>query len=75
MSTFLSDADISALTGIRRGRGGKSRAELQIDWLRRSGVPFWVNALGRPIVARAAIEGGAIQKVSAWTWVPDVLRG
>lgn len=47
---FLSQDEIVILTG----RPQKSK---QIEQLRRMGVPFYVNALGRPIVARAIIEG------------------
>ena len=50
MSTFLSSQDISELTG----RKTKSK---QIEALLRMGLPFWVNAIGRPAVTVTAIEG------------------
>lgn len=50
MSTFLEQAEIATLTG----RKFKSR---QIDPLRRMAIPFFVNATGHPVVARAAIYG------------------
>ncbi|MGU7780690.1 DUF4224 domain-containing protein [Burkholderia sp. PU8-34] len=57
--TFLSVEEVAELTGIRTGRRGKTREQLQAEWLRSSGLPFWMNARGRPIVARIAIEGRA----------------
>ena len=50
MTTFLTPSDVSELTG----RKNKS---LQIAALLKMGLPFWVNAIGKPVVARAAIEG------------------
>ncbi|WP_346274972.1 DUF4224 domain-containing protein [Burkholderia ambifaria] len=55
--TFLSPEEVAELSGIRTGRKGKTREQLQIAWLRGSGIPFWTNARGRPIVARSSIEG------------------
>ena len=49
-ATFLSIDDICALTG----RKMKTK---QIEALRKMGLPFWVNAIGRPVVAVAAVEG------------------
>ncbi|WP_104656570.1 DUF4224 domain-containing protein [Ralstonia insidiosa] len=67
--TFLSPQEIEELTGVKTGKtvSGKKRTreELQIDWLRMSGIPFWPNARGRPIVARAAIEGRKAAEVAA----------
>lgn len=48
--TFLSMDDICALTGR------KMKAK-QIEALRKMGLPFWVNAIGRPVVTVAAVEG------------------
>lgn len=55
--TFLSSEEMAELSGIRSGRKGKTREQLQIEWLRSSGIPFWTNARGRPIVARSSIDG------------------
>ncbi|MBB0025133.1 DUF4224 domain-containing protein [Ralstonia pickettii] len=67
--TFLSPEEIEELTGVKIGKtvGGKKRTreDLQIEWLRASGIPFWPNARGRPIVARAAIEGRKAAEVAA----------
>ncbi len=79
--TFLSPAEIEELTGVKTGKtiGGRKRTreELQIDWLRASGIPFWSNARGRPIVARAAIEGRRAAEVAAAEpkkkWQPSAL--
>lgn len=73
-NTFLAPEEVAELTGIRTGRRGKTREQLQVDWLRTSGIPFWTNARGRPIIARSAIEGrdsdeGATKK----RWQPKVL--
>ena len=48
--TFLSANEVSELTG-------RSARKLQIEALRTMGIPFWVNAIGRPVVPRSAIEG------------------
>ena len=46
---FLERHEIRVLTGrIHRAK--------QIDQLRKMGVPFYLNAAGNPIVARAAIQ-------------------
>lgn len=49
-ATFLDSEELSTLTGRRVRR-------LQIETLRRMGLPFWVNAAGRPVVPRSAIDG------------------
>ena len=48
---FLATADIAALTG-------RKWPSKQIETLRTMNIPFFVNALGRPVVTVAAIEGG-----------------
>lgn len=50
MSTFLTKEELVELTG----RPQKSK---QIEALRKMCIPFYVNAVGKPIVARAIIEG------------------
>lgn len=47
---FLTDAELGELTGRRLRR-------LQIDALRRMLIPFKINAIGRPVVTRAAVLG------------------
>lgn len=50
MGTFLQADDVAILTG----RKTKSK---QIEALQRMRIPFWVNAIGKPVVALAAVEG------------------
>lgn len=72
--TFLTVEEVAELTGIRAGRGGKTREQLQIEWLRTSGIPFWANARGRPIIARSAISGQRRDDEPARPkWQPKVL--
>jgi Domain of unknown function (DUF4224) len=71
---FLTLQEVAELTGIKIGRRGKNREQLQTDWLRGSGIPFWTNAQGRPIIARAAIEGRTSEQESTpKKWQPKVL--
>lgn len=63
---FLTTEELRALTGY-------ARAARQVAQLRRMGIPFWVNGCGKPIVARAAINGGpqvAAESKPQWepTW-------
>jgi hypothetical protein len=72
--TFLTSEEVAELTGVRVGRHGRRREELQADWLRTSGIPFWTNARGRPIIARAAIEGRkSTEEPPRKKWQPKVL--
>jgi Domain of unknown function (DUF4224) len=69
--TFLFPHELVVLTG----RKVKSK---QIEALRRMGVVFFVNALGRPVVARVAVEGrvGAIvERIPRAVWQPRVMAG
>nr|WP_246216305.1 DUF4224 domain-containing protein [Paraburkholderia agricolaris] len=68
---FLSTQELVQLTGR------KVKAK-QIDALRRMGIAFFVNALGRPVVARAAIEGkgeAVRERPVRSSWQPRVLAG
>ncbi|HJV75459.1 MAG TPA: DUF4224 domain-containing protein [Noviherbaspirillum sp.] len=49
-AVFLESSEIAELTG----RKIKSK---QIETLRKMGLPFWINASGKPVVTRSAIEG------------------
>ncbi|NHZ81857.1 DUF4224 domain-containing protein [Massilia sp. CCM 8695] len=50
METFLTKDALVTLTGRRR-------QSKQIEALRTMGLPFWVNAIGQPVVTVAAVEG------------------
>lgn len=76
MSLFLTTEEIKELTGIRQGKHGKSREALQADALRTMRIPFYINAVGRPIVARAQIEGpSTTKKEAAPVWEPAFAHG
>ena len=63
---FLNPDELALLTGFhRKGR--------QVEQLRRMGIAFYVNGCGRPVVARAAIEGGAAGALPR-TWAPSVAK-
>ena len=66
---------ISDLTGIARGKAGKTREMLQAAALRAMKIPFYLNAVGRPIVTRHSIEGQAIPEDSTATWEPAISHG
>lgn len=60
MSVFLDAADLVALTG----RKLKTK---QIEALRKMGVPFHVNAVGKPVVTTEAVAGRKdAPKVKQW---------
>jgi hypothetical protein len=65
---FLTDQEIVELTGRKLRR-------LQIEQLRRRLLPFHVNALGRPVVTRAAVTGAHSAKKDAAQkgWAPRVV--
>jgi hypothetical protein len=49
-STFLTREEVAELTG-------RKRKSLQIEALRYMKIPFFVNPIGTPVVARVAVEG------------------
>ena len=63
MSTFLDKDDVAALTG----RKTKSK---QIEALRKMGLPFWVNAVGKPVVTTSAVEGVRRETMQKRAWTP-----
>lgn len=67
---FLNPEEIAELTGVRNGTKGSTRNACQIAALRKMKIPHYVNAAGRPVVARAIIEGGRDQPVAHKTWEP-----
>ena len=66
---FLNDDELHQLTGRKVRR-------LQVEQLRRMMIPFHINALGRPVVARAVILGLQIaaQDIKK-AWAPRVVNG
>jgi len=64
--TFLNSEELFELTGRRI----KSK---QIEALRAMGLPFFINAVGKPVVSRAVINGGIPQEPET-KWVPRVTR-
>lgn len=69
--TFLAPAEISELTGVLTGKDKKTREQLQVEALKKMKIPHYVNARGRPIVARAIIEGGSAKAPDKPTpWQP-----
>jgi len=73
MSLFLSDAEIADLTGIKRGRNGKTRAQMQCQFLREHGIPFIANIRGEPKVCTSYLEGGKQTKQQE-VWKPRILQ-
>ena len=63
---FLTPDELALLTGFQR----KGR---QVEQLRRMGIAFYVNACGRPVVARTSIEGRAAG-VPPRAWAPSVVK-
>lgn len=74
---FLTCDEVRELTGIKTGKFGKRREELQAAALRTMKIPFYVNAAGRPIVSRAVIEGGTQHNTEAARpkWEPARAHG
>jgi len=67
--TFLTGEEVRRLTG-------RSRRALQAAALRASGIPFTVDALGWPVVVRAAVVGRSPSPPAAApvrAWSPAVL--
>jgi hypothetical protein len=75
MSGFLESADLNDLTEIRKGKDGKTRDQLQIEYLREKGIPFIVSARGRARVTWAAVEGyRSLPTAANQAWQPNVLK-
>lgn len=50
MGMFLTAEDLADLTG-------RNNRKLQVEALKKMGLPLWINAIGRPVVPKTAIEG------------------
>jgi hypothetical protein len=66
MSTFLSADELVALTG-------RKRKTHQIEALRQQGIPFYVSAVGRPVVVRDVLTGATTAALAKPAWSPRVL--
>lgn len=73
---FLDADELATLTGVKMGRGGLSRSQRQVAALRTMGILFYVNAIGRPIVARSLFEQQLhpVVQAPASRWRPAVLQ-
>ncbi|WP_104565925.1 DUF4224 domain-containing protein [Ralstonia mannitolilytica] len=79
---FLTEQEVDELTGIGRGRTERvgtqfvkmRKFELQARQLRTMGIPFFVNARGRPIIARAFFTGAKVETPLRPKWQPSVFR-
>lgn len=63
---FLTDEELATLTG-------RKLKSLQIEWLRKSAIPFRVNATGHPVVTRGVIEGRNDEPIVPQRWTPRVV--
>lgn len=66
MKMFLTPDEMILLTG-------RQRKSCQIRWLRANGVPFRINASGRPIVASSVIHGDGLDLANFDEWRPAAL--
>lgn len=66
-TTFLDAEEMRELTG-------RVHKDLQIKALAKMGVPYYVNAVGRAVVARSAIEGRVAAPPAKKAWAPRVLK-
>lgn len=67
MTIFLSEEDVAKLTG-------RKQKPAQVDWLRLNGIQFYINAEGRAIVPKSAIEGSKEKTAMDKPWEPSVLN-
>jgi hypothetical protein len=66
MSLFIKPEEVRVLTGF--AQKGK-----QIEQLRRMGIPFFVNAAGRPVVSSHSFLAQTSQRQHEKVWKPAVL--
>lgn len=66
---FLDDLALHRLTGRKHKRA-------RIAVLRAQGIPFYINAMGEPIVARSVIEGrpGSAAEQPPKSWRSNALK-
>lgn len=81
-SLFLEEKEVDELTGIGAGRTEqlgaervkRTKLERQVEQLRKMGIPFHVNARGRPIIARAYFTGQRYEPPPRPKWQPQALN-
>lgn len=67
---FLSPQEIADLTGIRGGKKGCTREQLQAKELTRLRIPHYVNKADRVVVVRAVLEGRQAAAEPRKRWEP-----
>jgi hypothetical protein len=74
---FLTEDQVDELTRIRRGDTShgikRTKYQLQTMFLRTRGIAFIENARGKPIIARAVIEGRASPDAPRRGWTPKAI--
>jgi hypothetical protein len=70
---FLTPSEIATLTGIKTGRNGETREQLQIKQLRKMGITFVINARSAPVITWEAINGNRYSQAESTGWTPKVL--
>lgn len=66
-TTFLTQEEVGELTG-------RTHKALQIKALAKMGVPYYINAIGRAVVTRSAIEGRTAATPAKKAWAPRVMK-
>lgn len=54
-SLFLTNDEVADLTGIKRGHDGKTKAQLQCDYLIQNKIHYYPNVRGEPVIVRARL--------------------
>lgn len=71
-NAFLTAFDITLLTGVKTGRSGQTREQLQCMQLRAMAVAFRTNVRGAPVVTWGAVNG-VNQPLVTSAWQPNIL--
>lgn len=68
MTIFLIPEDLAILTG-------KKKKSCQVDQLRVMDIPFFINAAGRPVVTKAALNClKTVRDIQKKEWESSVLK-
>ncbi|MEO8021118.1 DUF4224 domain-containing protein [Polaromonas sp.] len=68
--TLLTPAEVAELTGVKIGKNGLTREQLQAQALKAMNIPHYVNARDEPKVVRAVLEGGKPEPKKKAAWEP-----